>query len=625
MNIKLLKQEIGDYKILLFITLFIYIFLFINISHAASKQENYIHIEEITSGMEGIGKTVFSGTKVEEFKVKVIDVIEGIGTGNSYILVKLSGNKIDENGGISSGMSGSPVYFSEKLAGAISHAWEMSEHNLCLITPIKDMLKLFDYIPKKLPYDVSKDIEASEILVQLKGQLLENIKNNIFEYGSYSKSELLDKEARIYFEYMQTPLLISGFHGRSYELLKNKLAERKIIPVQNYSVNNNINNAFITDKTELKEEIIKPGSAVGVQLTFGDVNILTIGTATYLRDNYLLAFGHPFMHFGDVSYLLSAVYIYHSLPNMVMPFKVGTSYRLLGEVIQDREVGVLADLNHFPVIISCRINVSDLDRKIKKYTGIKIVPQKDILKDILPSLIIQSVDSALDRIGSGTANVILNIKSGKLQDNIELKNVYFSESDIAVKCNEGLSNILDLLSKNYYAKFELSEISIDVKVKRQNQSSIIKAVELEKENFYPGDQVEAKIVIKPFLQEEVTKIAKISLPADIKTGEAVLIVKGGASQEITTNTDTMDDKEKFLLNDWEHIQKYIDKKGTNNQLRAEIVLINQNENIQFNKKITDDVAKDKDKLSIIIDTDFIIEGYHEIYINILGNKDKDNE
>jgi hypothetical protein len=114
--------------------------------------ENYgefITIDEIHSGMKGIGKTVFSGIKIEEFEVEVIDVIHGTGISHPYILVKLSGDKIDNNGGISAGMSGSPVYFEGKLAGAISHAWEMSEHNLCLITPIDMMLTLFDYIGKE--------------------------------------------------------------------------------------------------------------------------------------------------------------------------------------------------------------------------------------------------------------------------------------------------------------------------------------------------------------------------------------------------------------------------------------------------------------------------------------------
>jgi len=608
------------FKIILFIIIFICICIFVNTSCIANNQGNYIYIDEIYPGMEGIGKTVFSGTEVEDFKVKVIDVISGTKASSSYILVKLSGEKIDENGGISAGMSGSPVYFDGKLAGAISHAWEMSEHNLCLITPIKNMLELFNYIPQKLSHDISEGIGTATIPVKLNKSLQTNIENNIFGHENNNKIKLSKKEETLYFEYLQTPLIISGFHGRAYEILKNNLADRKLIYVQNYSVNNNINIEF---KTEPEGNKIKPGSAVGVQLAFGDVSILTIGTATYLRNNYVLAFGHPFMHFGDVSYLLSAVYIYHSLPNMVMPFKVGTSYQLLGEVIQDREVGILADLQHFPRIISCRINVSDLDRKIKKFTGIKIVTQKDILKSILPSLLIQSVDYALDRIGPGTANVNVSIKYDKLRDSVELENVYFSEDDIAVKCNEGLNSLLDLLYKNYNIKFELSEINIDVAVKKQNQSAIIKTVELEKENYFPGDLVEAKIVIKPFLQPEITKIAKIKLPDNVKVGEAVLIVKGGASQELTTNTDTLDDKKIYLLSGWEDVQKYIDKEGKNNQISTEIIMINQNENIQLNKKKNKDEVKDKGKLSMIMDTDFVVEGYHEIYINILDKKDKD--
>ena len=50
-------------------------------------------------------------------------------------------------------------------------------------------------------------------------------------------------------------------------------------------------------------------SAIGVQLSTGDISIIGIGTATYCQDNYVLAFGHPFLHRGDVSYLFTSVYI----------------------------------------------------------------------------------------------------------------------------------------------------------------------------------------------------------------------------------------------------------------------------------------------------------------------------
>ena len=79
-------------------------------------------VTEIRPGMVGIGRTVFEGTKVEEFKVKIIGVIENvIGTHRNLILARLEGGPL-ANTGVIAGMSGSPVYIDGRLVGAVSYA-----------------------------------------------------------------------------------------------------------------------------------------------------------------------------------------------------------------------------------------------------------------------------------------------------------------------------------------------------------------------------------------------------------------------------------------------------------------------------------------------------------------------
>ena len=90
------------YKLLLSII----IFSIIPSNVLAHNQKDLIMITDIHPGMKGIGKTVFSGIRIEEFEVEVIDIIHGSGITYPYILVKLSGDRIDNNGGISAGMSG---------------------------------------------------------------------------------------------------------------------------------------------------------------------------------------------------------------------------------------------------------------------------------------------------------------------------------------------------------------------------------------------------------------------------------------------------------------------------------------------------------------------------------------
>ena len=67
-----------------------------------------MHVDEIRPGMVAVGRTVFEGTRVEEFKVNILGVLENvIGTRRNLILARLEGGPL-ANTGVIAGMSGSP-------------------------------------------------------------------------------------------------------------------------------------------------------------------------------------------------------------------------------------------------------------------------------------------------------------------------------------------------------------------------------------------------------------------------------------------------------------------------------------------------------------------------------------
>src|ERR1700674_3926787 len=97
-------------------------------------------IEEIRPGMIGIGRTVFDGTHVEEFKVNVLGVLENvIGPHRNLILARLEGGPLAQTGVIA-GMSGSPVYIDGRLIGAVSYSLgQFSQEPIAGMTPIAEM------------------------------------------------------------------------------------------------------------------------------------------------------------------------------------------------------------------------------------------------------------------------------------------------------------------------------------------------------------------------------------------------------------------------------------------------------------------------------------------------------
>src|SRR5438874_1816325 len=106
-----------------------------------ARAQEIFPFSEVKVGMKGIGKTVFSGTRVEDFQVEVIGTLEHVGPQHNLILVCLSGGPL-ANTGVLSGMSGSPIYFGDRLAGAVAYTWGFAREPVAGVTPIQEMLEV---------------------------------------------------------------------------------------------------------------------------------------------------------------------------------------------------------------------------------------------------------------------------------------------------------------------------------------------------------------------------------------------------------------------------------------------------------------------------------------------------
>src|SRR5882724_9413028 len=116
----------------------------------ATAATSFFPLQDVKAGMRGIGKTVFSGDRIEDFQVEILGVLENIGPQQSLILARLSGGPI-EKVGVMQGMSGSPVYIDGKLVGAVAMAFPFSKEPIAGIRPIADMLSVPDKAASRSP------------------------------------------------------------------------------------------------------------------------------------------------------------------------------------------------------------------------------------------------------------------------------------------------------------------------------------------------------------------------------------------------------------------------------------------------------------------------------------------
>src|SRR5215831_10593052 len=109
----------------------------------SAQTTRFMSVDEVRAGMRGVGKTVFQGTKVDEFDVEVLGVLKNFAPKQDMILARLSGGPLSRTGVIA-GMSGSPVYIDGKLLGAVAFSFPYATEPIAGIQAIQQMLGLLD-------------------------------------------------------------------------------------------------------------------------------------------------------------------------------------------------------------------------------------------------------------------------------------------------------------------------------------------------------------------------------------------------------------------------------------------------------------------------------------------------
>ena len=97
---------------------------------------------DLKPGMKGYAWTVLSGSEPEAIPIEIVGILKNQwGPKQDIILAKMGGKAIRTN--VAGGMSGSPVYFDGKLAGALAfRIGEFSKEPIAGVTPIADMLEI---------------------------------------------------------------------------------------------------------------------------------------------------------------------------------------------------------------------------------------------------------------------------------------------------------------------------------------------------------------------------------------------------------------------------------------------------------------------------------------------------
>ncbi len=454
--------------------------IFLNLSHA-----EIMKLKDIKIGMEGTGKTIFKGTKIESFRFKVLGFVEKFSAGKNLIIAELFSPEL-EKGGIVSGMSGSPAYIDGKLIGAVAYGFGFSKKPIGGITPIEDILKTDSYNRK------GYQVNISDIKVDFG-------KKNIGKIWNLIERKL---SGRIRFspENQFAPIkLISFSKGMSAE------ATRRLNPI--FTPFNQL---------KLKSDILKPvkkkfqniaaADAAAIPLIRGDFEYSSSGTVTHVDGKKIYLFGHPFFNLGKVAFPLHKAEVITVIPSYQSPFKLTASKEMIGTVTQDRFSSVLGELGNGPYMIPMSVFLKDRNKQFK----IEMVNHK-LLTPALSAISLNNIFSTqLQEVGFQSFLV-----KGKIFVENE-KNIRINELYSGADAYSNFSNLV--LAINFFVmnnrekEIKIQKMDFEIQTSEQIKQAAIENVLINKKQFNPGELINLEIQLKNDLGQGYSKKIQIKAP-----------------------------------------------------------------------------------------------------------------
>lgn len=476
-------------------------------------------LDEIRAGMQGVAKTVVSGTKIEEFGVEVLGIMKNKGPSGDLILVRTSGDLIDRTGGIAQGMSGSPVYIDGKLVGAIAYGWSFTDHKVGMVTPIADMLKLWE-LPAPKPRLTEEEFKVEEQSADdtSDGENPEDKKPEDKKPEDKKPEEkkpdaqMPDRRDRL-----ATPLMAAGFGERALAMLTEKLRPYKLTP---YAVGDAPGDAAFGP--------LEPGSAVGVQLVRGDVSLGAMGTVTYVEGNKVLAFGHPFLKKGSTGYFLTNAYVFTTIKGLENSFKVGAVGPALGIIDQDRGAGISGQMDLYPSVVPLRINVTDRALGTTRDAFVQVVQDEQLFPTLAAASVLSVIEKTADRVGAGTAKISFEISARNMPgETFKRENMFYSPANISEMAISELYELMALLAGNQFQSVDILDIQVEATVDPERRTATIMEARANVAAAKPGDKVEITVTLKPFRGETIICKVPFTIPKDQPAGPLTLEVRGG--------------------------------------------------------------------------------------------------
>jgi hypothetical protein len=504
-------------------------------------------LKDVKPGMKGEVYTIFQGDTIEKVDLVVIGILQNaLGPKQDVILVQLLGEKA-EHSGVVAGMSGSPVYFEGKLAGALSlKLGVFTKEAIGGVTPIENMLSVND-----APVLPAVGARAAADTGGLQYTARVPLPQNFAAQTGAGAGEFLVP--------IETPLIATGVYPDTMAQFSKELAGWGMSMM-----------AGGTAPASPDDARLKPGDMVGVELMRGDLTITPGCTVTTVEANgKVLACGHPIFSFGSVAMPMARAHVVMTLASAMASTKIISTGGTIGTLTQDRVTAIGGQLGPEPPMIPMTVTLVTPTEKREFHFEVIESPQ------LTPTLVALATYNGI--VGSTAYGEGYTLQ---LDGDIQIKdhtaihlNDLFAPSDMPVATGFFVAGSVQgefaRIYSNPYEFPHVSGIHIRVTAVPERRSATIENAWIEKNELVPGETVAVKVQLRPYRGPSFVQEIPVTIPAQAARGNLQLVISD--AETVNRTTESAAASSQGQLSGLEELIKLMNRDRENNRLYATLL------------------------------------------------------
>lgn len=477
----------------------------------------FFPLSDVRKGMRAVAYTVFEGNEPKPFELEVLGVLEGFNSPKqNAIIVKLMGPDTDRTG-VFAGMSGSPVYIEGKLVGAIAFAYQFSKEAIGGVTPIQDMVSIFDQkAGEAKSLDQPRSISFSEISFNEKSR----------EFGDFvnppkAATTNVSGVSEPVLKPIATPLAITGVAPDIIERFAPQFQSFGLMPVAGAA-----GAVPITPLSKVDDNTLKPGSTIVVPLVRGDYSLAAAGTVTHRDGNKIYAFGHPFLSVGVTEWPMNEGEVVTVIPSMANSFKLAKPTAMVGTMRGDRSTGIFGELGVAPTMIPVEINLKTSRGETKNYK-FEIVNDRFLSPLLMQITTLSTITGSERQIGDATLQLQSRIQ---LKDQPEIKlESRVSSANAAMGLTFAATQPINMLFSSGFKDLRIEKITLDIASRDVRTTGKLEKLWVDRTEVKRGDKLMLHAFARTEGGGEYVERIEVQIPADAPLGQLQLMVGDGAA------------------------------------------------------------------------------------------------